>query len=81
MKKLIVATAAFAVALAALRRFAPELHERGMKKCHEMMTKCQEKFARQAGAPEGTARMSATTAGTEQAASDERERAVAAPGS
>jgi hypothetical protein len=38
MKKIIVGAAVVVGAVATLRRFAPELHERAMKKCHEMMS-------------------------------------------
>jgi hypothetical protein len=42
MKKVIIAAAIFGAGLAALRRFAPAIHERAMSKCHQMMGKCGE---------------------------------------
>ena len=79
MKKMIIGAAVSAAALAALRRFGPAIHERGMKKCHEMMNRCQEMAARQAGPPPNTCCMSAATPDPEQAAARERERAEATP--
>jgi hypothetical protein len=37
MKKIIFGAAVVAGAVASLRRFAPALHERAMRKCHDMM--------------------------------------------
>ncbi len=79
MKKVIIGAAVSAAALAALRRFGPAIHERGMKKCHEIMNRCQEMAARQAGPPVDTCCMNATTSGPERAAARERERAEATP--
>ncbi len=73
MKKMIIGGAVGAAALVALRRFGPAIHERAMKKCQQMMTRCQQMFAQQAGAPAGTGCMSAATPGAEQAAADEQE--------
>ncbi len=75
-KKMIIGAAVFAAALAALRRFAPAIHERAMKKCHQMMSKCQEMFGQQAGSPADTASMSAATPGSGQAAAGEHGPAV-----
>lgn len=36
MKKMIIGTAVFVGALAALRRLGPALGERAMRRCHEM---------------------------------------------
>jgi len=77
MKKMIIGAAVFAAALAALRRFGSAIHERAMKKCHQMMSKCQEMFGQQAGPPADMACKSATTPGPEQAAAGEHERAEA----
>lgn len=38
MKKIIFGAAVVAGAFATLRRFAPELHKRAMRKCQEMMS-------------------------------------------
>ena len=38
MKKIIVGAVLVVGAIVALRRFAPELHERAMRKCQEMMS-------------------------------------------
>jgi hypothetical protein len=77
MKKMITGAAVFAAGLAALRRFAPAIHERAMNKCHQMMGKCGEMFGQQAGNPADTPCMSAATPGPEQAAADEHEPAEA----
>lgn len=39
MKKIVTGVAVVAGSVAALRRFAPTLHERAMKKCHDMMSR------------------------------------------
>lgn len=77
MKKTIIGAAVFAAALAALRRFGPAIHERGMEKCRQMMSKCQETFGRQAGTPADKGCMSATAPGPEQAATEEHDPAEA----
>ena len=38
MKKIIIGAAVVVGAIAALSRFAPELHARAMRKCQQMMT-------------------------------------------
>lgn len=38
MKKIVRGTAVFVGAVAAIHHFAPTLHERMMKKCHDMMS-------------------------------------------
>jgi hypothetical protein len=77
MKKMIIGAAVIVAALAAVRRFAPAIHQRAMNKCHQMMGQCQEMFGQQAGNPADTPCMSATTPGPEQAAADEHEPAEA----
>jgi hypothetical protein len=77
MKKVIIAAAVFAAGLAALRRYAPAIHERAMNKCHQMMDKCGEMFSQHAGSPADMACMSAATPGSEQAAAGEPEPAEA----
>jgi hypothetical protein len=60
------------------RRLASgEIDQSAMNKCHQMMSKCGEMFSQQAGSPAGTACMSATTPGPEQAAAGEHEPAEA----
>ena len=71
MKKIIIGAAVFASALVALRRFGPAIQEGAMKKCHQMMSKCQEMFGQQASHPADTACMSAPTPGPEHAAAGE----------
>lgn len=39
MKKIAAGVAVLAGTVAALRRFAPTLHERAMAKCHDMMSR------------------------------------------
>lgn len=78
MKKMIIGAAVLAAGLAALRRFAPAIHERAMNKCHQMMGKCQEMLSQQAGASARTPCMSATASGPGQAAAGEQEPAEAA---
>lgn len=73
MKKVIIGAAVFGAGLAALRRFAPAIHERAMSKCHQMMGKCGEMFGQQAGHPAEMGCMSAATPGSEQAAAGEHE--------
>ncbi len=73
MKKVIIGAAVFAAAAAALRRFAPAIHQSAMNKCHQMMTKCQEMLGQQAGHPAEMGCMSAATPGSEQAAAGEHE--------
>ena len=77
MKKMIIGAAVCVTALAALRAFGSAMHERAMNKCRQMMSKCGEMSAQQAGTPAGTACMGAATPGPEQAAADEPERAEA----
>ncbi len=77
MKKIIISAAAFAAALAALRRFAPAIHHSAMNKCHQMMSKCGEMFGQQAGFPADTACMSTTASGSEQATAGKPEPAQA----
>ena len=77
MKKVIIGGAVFVAAVAALRRIAPAVHERAMKKCHQMMGKCQEMFSQQASRPVDTACISATASGSEQATAAEHEPAEA----
>jgi hypothetical protein len=77
MKKAIIGAAVFVAALAAARRFGPAIAQRGMKKCHQMMGKCQEMFSQQAGFPADAACMSATTPEPERAAAGEHEPAEA----
>ena len=74
MKKVIIGAAVFAAALAAARRFGPAIHNSAMNKCHQMMSRCQEMFSRQAGPQSDMACMNATTPGPEQAAAGEHER-------
>jgi hypothetical protein len=73
MKKMIIGTAVFVAALAAGRRFGPAIHQSAMKKCHQMMGKCQEMFGQRAGHPAEMGCMSAATSGSEQAAASEHE--------
>ena len=73
MKKVITAAAVLAAGLAALRRFAPAIHQRAMDKCHQMMGKCGEMFGQQAGTPAGTACTDTATGGSEQAEAREHE--------
>ena len=81
MKKIIIgaaiSAAVSAAALITLRRFAPAIHERAMKKCHQMMGKCQEMFGQQAGPPAGTADIIPAAPGPGQAAAGEHEPAEA----
>ena len=70
---MIIATAVFAVAGVAARRFGPAIAQRGMSKCHQMMSKCQEVFGHQAGHPAEMGCMTAATPGSEQAAAGEHE--------
>ncbi len=78
MKKMIIGAAVFASALVVLRRFGPEIREGAMKKCHQMMSKCQEMFGQQAGSPTDAACMSAAMPGAEKAAAGEHGPAEAA---
>jgi hypothetical protein len=73
MKKIIIGAAVFAAGVAALRRFAPALHERAMNKCHQMMSNCGEMLGQQTGTPADTGCMTAATPGPEQAAAAEHE--------
>ena len=75
MKKVIIGAAVLVAGLAALRRFAPAIHQRAMDKCHQMMGKCGEMFSQQAGQPAGTGCMSTATPGSEQPAAGEHEPA------
>ena len=81
MKKVIIraaiSAAVFAVAVAAVRRFAPAIHERAMNKCHQMMGKCQEMLGQQTSGPADRADMSATGSDPEQAAAGTHEPAQA----
>ncbi len=77
MKKMIIGAAVLAAAAAAVRRFAPAIHQRAMNKCHQMMSKCSEMFSQQAGSTTGMACMSTTNPGAEQAAAAEHEPAEA----
>jgi hypothetical protein len=77
MIKMITGAAVFAAALAGLRRFGPAIHERAMKKCHQMMGKCREMLGQQAGTSADTACVSAATPVPEPAAAAEHERAEA----
>ena len=81
MKKVIIGAAVFVAAVAAARRFGPAIAQHGMKKCHQMMSKCQETFSQQAGASGHTPCMSATTSGPEQPAAAEHEPAEASQAS
>jgi hypothetical protein len=78
MKKVIIGAAVLVAGLAALRRFAPAIHQRAMDKCHQMMGKCGEMFSQQAGTPAGAGCMSTAAPGSEQAAAGEYEPAEAA---
>ena len=78
MKKVIISAAVFAVGLAALRRFAPAIHERAMSKCHQMMGKCGEMFSQQAGSPAGTACSDTAARGSGEAETAGHEPAEAA---
>ena len=73
MKKVIIGAAIFGAGLAALRRFAPAIHERAMSKCHQMMGKCGEMFGQQAGHPAGTACTDTAASGSTQAVAGEHE--------
>ena len=77
MKKTIISAAVFAAGFAALRRFAPAIHQAAMNKCRQMMSKCGEMFTQQAGSPAGAACMRATASGPRQAAAGEHEPAQA----
>ncbi len=81
MKKVIIGAAVFAAAAAALRRFAPAIHERAMSKCHQMMGKCGEMFSQHAGSPAGTACGDTATRGSGQAEAAGHEPAEAAAAS
>jgi hypothetical protein len=81
MKKVIIAAAVFVAGLAALRRFAPAIHQRAMDKCHQMMGNCGEMFSQHAGAPADTACTDTATGGSGQAAAGEPEPAEAAAAS
>ncbi len=78
MKKMIIGAAVFASALVALRRFGPAIREGAMKKCHQMMSKCQEMFGQQAGSPPDAACTSAAMPGPEKAAARKPRPAEAA---
>jgi hypothetical protein len=78
MKKVIIGAAVLMAGLAALRRFAPAIHQRAMDKCHQMMGKCGEMFSQQAGSPAGTACTDTATRGSGQAEAAEHEPAEAA---
>ena len=73
MKKVIIGAAVFAAALAGARRFGPTLAERGMNKCHQMMSKCQEMSGQQASSPAHTPCTSTATSSPEQTAAGEHE--------
>jgi hypothetical protein len=77
MKKVIIAAAVFAAGLAALRRFAPAIHQRAMDKCHQMMGTCGEMFSQQAGHPAATGCTSTATPGSQQPAAGAHEPAQA----
>jgi hypothetical protein len=81
MKKILISAAVFAAAAAALRRFAPAIHQRAMSKCHQMMGKCGDMFSQHAGAPAGTACRDTATRGSGQAEAAEHEPAEAATAS
>jgi hypothetical protein len=81
MKKVIIGAAIFGAGLAALRRFAPAIHERAMSKCHQMMGKCGEMFTQHAGSPAGTACTDTATQGSEPTEAAEHEPAEAATAS
>lgn len=73
MKKVIIGAAILGAGLAALRRFAPAIHERALSKCHQMMGKCGDMFSQHAGSPADRGCMTAATPGSEQAAAGEHE--------
>ena len=77
MKKVIIGAAVSAAGLAALRRFAPAIHQAAMNKCHQMMSQCGEMFSQHAGSPAGTACADTATAGPEQAEAEGHEPAQA----
>jgi hypothetical protein len=77
MKKIVIGAAVVAAGFAALRRFAPAIHQRAMNKCHQMMSKCGEMFGQQAGSPAGTGCMTAATPDPGQAPAGEPEPAQA----
>ena len=81
MKKILISAAVFAAGLAALRRFAPAIHQRAMSKCHQMAGRCGEMFSQHAGSPAGTACADTATGGSGQAEAAEHEPAGAAAAS
>jgi hypothetical protein len=81
MKKVIIGAAIFGAGLAALRRFAPTIHQRATDKCHQMMGKCQEMFSQHAGSPAGTACTDTATEGSEPAEATEHQPAEPAAAS